>query len=68
MEHEIINCYQLDIRQDIPKEMELLKTSNESLKQTNQSFKIILAAIGLGFILFVVYQKSNPQRVGKENS
>lgn len=47
--------------------MELLKTSNESLKQTNQSFKIISKAIGLGITLFTKYQSSKPVKVEKEN-
>lgn len=58
MTENIINCYELDIKQDIPVEMEFIKSNNESLKQTNLSFKILLGAIGLGVILFVIYQSS----------
>ena len=56
MTENIINCYELDIKQDIPAEMEFIKSNNESLKQTNLRFKILLGAIGLGVILFVIYK------------
>ena len=66
MTENIINCYELDIKQDIPTEMELIKSSNESLKQTNQSFKIILGAIGLGVIVFVVFQSLKTRKEDKD--
>ena len=58
MQEEIINCYELDIKQDIPAEMELLKLSNEELRSSNRNFTIILFTIGLGVILFAIYQSS----------
>lgn len=59
MEHEIINCYEMDIRQDIPVEMESLRMDNESLLNTNLVLRITLISIGLGVILFAVYHSSN---------
>ena len=68
MERRIINCYELDVRQNIPAEMELLTSSNEELKSSNQNFKIILLSIGLGVILFAVYQSSKSRRADEIDS
>lgn len=58
MAENIINCYELDLKQDIPAELELLKSSNQELKISNRNFTIILFSIGLGVIFFAVYQSS----------
>ena len=58
MTESIINCYELDIRQDIPAEMELIILRNVKLKNSNRNFKIIILSVGLGVILFAVYQGS----------
>jgi len=42
MTDEIINCYELDLKQDFPAEMEMIKSSNESLKNSNHYFKNVL--------------------------
>lgn len=62
MTENIINCYELDVKQDIPAEMELIRSSNENLKRTNQSFKIILWAIGLGIVIWSLIQNSKPKK------
>ncbi len=66
MTENIINCYELDIKQNIPAEMELIKSSNEELKGSNQNFKIILLSIGLGIILFALYQSSKTRKEEKD--
>jgi hypothetical protein len=58
MADKIINCYELDIKQDIPVEMEIMRSRNEKLENSNQTFKIILLSFGLAIILFAVYQSS----------
>ncbi|SDS22595.1 hypothetical protein SAMN04515667_1695 [Formosa sp. Hel1_31_208] len=67
MTDEIINCYELDIRQDIPVEMESLKSYNKELKSSNRILTIILLSIGLGVTLFSMYQSSKPMKVEREN-
>lgn len=66
MSYEIINCYELEIRQDIPAEMELIKSKNKNLKNSNHNFKIILFSIGLGVILFGVFHISKTRKEEKE--
>ena len=51
MEQEIINCFELDVRQDIPAEMDLLASSNRELKKSNHHLTIILLSVGLGTIV-----------------
>ena len=58
MKNEIINCYELDFKQDVPAEMEMIKASNESLKKSNHYFKIVLLSIGFGIMLSAFYQIS----------
>jgi hypothetical protein len=65
MEQEIINCFELDVRRDIPAEMELVKLSNRELKKSNQHFRIILLTLGLGAVLYAVYQSSKQGREKK---
>ena len=67
MKDEIINCYELEIRQDIPAEMEVIRSSNENLKNSNRNFKIILFSIGLGIVLFAVYQSSKTRITEEED-
>lgn len=66
MTENIINCYELDIKQDIPAEMELIKSSNQELKSSNRNFTIILFSIGLGIILFVIYKSSKTRNEEKD--
>ena len=66
MTENIINCYELDIKQDIPAEMELIRSSNENLKNSNHNFKIILLSIAFGVILFAVFQSSKTRKEEKE--
>jgi len=56
MTENIINCYELDLKQDIPAEMEILKSSNGKLEKSNRIFKIILWSIGIGIAVFTIYQ------------
>lgn len=63
MTENIINCYELDIKQDIPVEMEMISSSNQELKSSIRNFKIILFSIGLGVMLYSVYQSS---KTGKD--
>ena len=65
MTEEIINCYELDLKQDIPAEMELIKSSNENLKNSNRNFKIILLSIGLGVFIWYIIKNSKP-KIGKK--
>ena len=67
MDYEIINCYELDVRQDIPAQMESLKSYNKELKSSHRILTIILLSIGLGVTLFSMYQSSKPVKVEKEN-
>jgi hypothetical protein len=67
MDYEIINCYELDVRQDIPAQMELLKSSNEELNNSNRILTVILLSIGLGVILFAVYQSSKKEQMEDDN-
>lgn len=62
MTERIINCYELDIKQDIPVEMEIMRSSNEKLENSNQAFKIILISIGFAIVLFAVYQRSKAKK------
>lgn len=66
MEYEILNSYELDIKQDIPAEMELLTSSNQELKNSNRSFTIILLTIGLGIVIYAVYQSSKTRKEDKD--
>ena len=65
MEYEFINCYELDIKKDIPGEMELLTSSNQELESSNRNLTIILFSIGLGVILFAVFQSSKTRKEEK---
>ena len=67
MEQEIINCFELDVRQDIPAEMDLLASSNRELKKLNHHLTIILLSVGLGTILYAVYQSSKQVMEKKNN-
>lgn len=66
MEHQIINCYELDIKQNIPTDMAVLISSNEKLIKSNNLFKIILMSIGIGVIISVIFQYSKPRKVDKD--
>lgn len=66
MDYEIINCYELDVRQDIPAEMEIIRSNNEKLENSNRTFKVIMLSIGLGIILFAVYQSSKTRKGEKD--
>jgi hypothetical protein len=55
MNNEIINCYDLDIKQDIPEEFRIIKTDNESLIHSNKIFKGIMMGIGIGVCIYLVY-------------
>ena len=58
MEQEIINCFELDVRQDIPAEMDLLASSNRELKKSNHHLKLFcyLLVLGLYCTLFTKVQ------------
>ena len=58
MTEKIINCYELDIKQDIPAEMEIIRTSNENLKNSNRNFRLILLSVGFVIVFIAVYQNS----------
>ncbi|WP_299095350.1 hypothetical protein [uncultured Winogradskyella sp.] len=62
MNYEILNCYELDVRQDIPTEMNLLKSSNKDLEKRNGHLTIILFSIGLGVVLFAIYHSSKSRK------
>lgn len=66
MDYEIINCYELDVRQDIPAQMESLKSSNQELNNSNRIMTIILFSIGLGIILFAINQSSKTRKKEKD--
>ena len=68
MEQEIINCFELDVRQDIPAEMEIMRSNNEKLENSNRTFKVIILSIGLGIILFAVYQSSRTKDTNKNKT
>lgn len=67
MTEEIINCYELEIKQDIPAEMEIMRSSNEKLENSNHNFKIILLSIGLGVIIWLIVHNSIQRIEEKEN-
>lgn len=66
MTDKVINCYELDIKQDISVEMELLRLSNKELKGSNRNFRITLLTVGLVIILFAVYQSLKTRIEEKE--
>lgn len=68
MEPRIINCYELDLKQDIPAEMNLLKSSNKDLEKKNGYLTLTLFSIGLGVILFAIYQSSKTGIEEKDKS
>ena len=65
MEHEILNCFELDIRQDIPAEMELLKQNSELIKTKNKVLKTVLLGIVFGLVAVVLYHKIKENRENK---
>lgn len=66
MKEKIINCYELDIKQDIPVEMEMLKSSNENLNNSNRVLRITLLSIGIVIIFFAVYQNSKTKKENED--
>jgi hypothetical protein len=68
MEQEIINCFELDVRQDIPAEMEGLKITNKKLETKNRVYVYLIAAIGIGAILFSIYHSSKKEKTERDIS
>ena len=56
MDYEIINCYELDVRQDIPTEFVQLRHDNETVRQTNKFLKVVLLGIVFGIAISAVIQ------------
>jgi hypothetical protein len=62
MDYEILNCYELELRQDIPADMEGLKNTNRKLESKNKIFIYLIAAIGFGVILYSIYHSSKSRK------
>ena len=56
MNNEIINCYQLDVTQDIPKELIMFKANCKTLIRTNKILKGALIATGIGICAYFIYK------------
>lgn len=48
MNYDIINCYELDFAQNIPKELTALKAQNNQLIKEKQKLKSLLIFVGIG--------------------
>ncbi|MCA0131758.1 hypothetical protein [Winogradskyella alexanderae] len=68
MDYEIINCYELDVRQDIPTEMEVLKITNRKLESKNRVFVYLIASIGFGVIVWSIVQSLKKEKIEKDDS
>lgn len=68
MDYEILNCYELDLRQDIPAEMEVLKITNRKLESKNRVFVYLIASIGIGVIIWSIMQSSKKEKIEKDDS
>lgn len=66
MNNKIINCYELDIKQDFPEELLIVKADNESLIHSNRIFKGILMGIGIGICIFIIYNSIPKKNIEKE--
>ncbi|MBV7270564.1 hypothetical protein [Winogradskyella luteola] len=67
MEQEIINCYELDIKQNFPEDLRLSRVECESLKQKNNILFNVLVGFGTGllavFLLkLITSNKDNKQK------
>ena len=66
MDYEILNSYELDVKQDIPAEMEVLKITNRKLESKNRVFVYLIAAIGIGAIFYSIYHGSKSRKEFQE--
>ena len=60
MEPRIINCYELDLKQDFPEDLRLVKIKCESLKRKNKFLINSTIFIGLGLITYLVIKTLKP--------
>ena len=68
MDYEIINCYELDVRQDIPTEMEALIAENSEIKNKNKTLTYIMLAIGIGAVIWSLVQSSRMEKRRRERA
>jgi len=57
MEHKIINCYDLDIRQDFPEDLRLAQEESKSLENTNKVLTVALVIVGVGLSIAFIYNQ-----------
>ncbi len=68
MNEEIINCYQLDIKQDFPEDLRLAQIDSQSLKNKNQILLTILIAFGIGLSSFILLKRIYNKPPNEQNS
>jgi prolipoprotein diacylglyceryltransferase len=68
MDYEILNCYELDVRQEIPEQMTLLKSKNHELNNSNKILSIMLFSVGLGIVLYAISQSSKTKDTNKNKT
>ncbi|TGV04819.1 hypothetical protein [Flavivirga rizhaonensis] len=66
MKEEIINCYQLDIKQDFPEGLRVAQEECKSLKRTNEVLATALIIVGLGLLVSFVFSQIVQRPVKEE--
>jgi len=70
MEHQIINCYELDLKQNFPEDLRLSQIECESLKHKNDILFNMLVGFGAGlltiFLLKLIISEKNNKQNPKE--
>ncbi len=56
MEKKIINCYELDIKQNFPEDLRLSQIECESLKQRNNILFNSLIVLGTGLLAIYIFK------------
>ncbi|MCK8479762.1 hypothetical protein [Psychroserpens algicola] len=57
MEDELINCFDLDIKQNFPEDIRLAQEQNKSLENTNKVLTAVLVIIGVGLSIAFIYSQ-----------
>ncbi|WP_103866722.1 hypothetical protein [Aquimarina sp. I32.4] len=59
MNQKFINCFELDLAQDIPKELSYYQNHCNTLIGRNQLYKNVLIAVTSGICMYMMYKTIN---------
>jgi len=57
MEDELINCFDLDIKQNFPEDLRLAQEDCKSLESTNKVLTVALIIVGVGLSVAFIYNQ-----------